>query len=134
MSQLQWGLSSFLYPCSTFGTVLLEAQKKAWERAKIERRRAYDARMERAMEALENITDSKSAADFVREAKEKKRLEAEAAQLKAVDIRMETGVKRLREMKRNGSNATAEEKEQLAEEVKDDMMKLEMEVRLFVCL
>ena len=38
--------------------------------------------MERAMEALENITDSKSAADFVREAKEKKRLEAEAAQLK----------------------------------------------------
>eukprot|EP00946_MAST-07B_sp_MAST-7B-sp1_P002718 g2718.t1 len=100
---------------------------KAWERAKIERRRAYDARMERAMEALENITDSKSAADFVREAKEKKRLEAEAAQLKAVDIRMETGVKRLREMKRNGSNATAEEKEQLAEEVKDDMMKLEME-------
>ena len=64
------------------------------------------------MEALENITDSKSASEFVREAKEKKRLEAEAAKLKAVDIRMKSGVKRLREMKKNGSNVTAEEKEQ----------------------
>ena len=54
---------------------------------------AYDARMERAMEALENITDSKSAADFVREAK--RRTARRSCTTESGSIRMESGVKRL---------------------------------------
>ena len=106
----------------------LEDQQKQWERVKAAERRAYDSRMEKAMEKLENITDTRSANDFVHEIQEKKRLQAEAEQLHKMDNKFESSVKRLREMKRNGSNATAEAKEEAAEEVKEDMMKLEMEV------
>ena len=75
------------------------------------------------------------AQDFVHEIQEKKRLQAEAEQLNKMDNKFESSLKHLKEMKRNGSNATAEAKEEAAEEVKEDMMKLEMEVcnQFFFC-
>ena len=76
---------------------------------------------------IENQTDSMDAQDYMKVLKETAKLKAREMALQARDTAFENGVSKLKQVENHQLNMTHDEKEELAEEVQDDMMKLDVE-------
>jgi len=74
---------------------------------------------------IENQTDSMDAHDYMKVLKETAKLKAREMALQARDTAFENGVSKLKQVENHQLNMTHDEKEELAEEVQDDMMKLD---------
>ena len=103
-------------------------QKKIHELEKKKRNDLKNSRLEEEYTKIENQTDSMDARDYMKIAKETAKLKARANALHEMDTHFEEGVDKLKKVEGGQLNFTNEEKEQLAEEVQDDMMKLDVEV------
>jgi hypothetical protein len=77
---------------------------------------------------IENITDSKDASDYLNELKEVAKLKQRDIQLHQQNEHFETDVQKLKQVEKGQINMTHVEKEELAEEVQDDMMQLDIAV------
>ena len=110
-------------------TEKIEEKKKSDELEKKKRNDLKNSRLEEEYTKIENQTDSMDARDYMKMAKETAKLKARANALHEMDTHFEEGVDKLKKVEGGQLNITNEEKEQLAEEVQDDMMKLDVEVR-----
>ena len=109
-------------------TEKIEEKKKSDELEKKKRNDLKNSRLEEEYTKIENQTDSMDARDYMKIAKETAKLKARANALHEMDTHFEEGVDKLKKVEGGQLNVTNEEKEQLAEEVQDDMMKLDVEV------
>jgi hypothetical protein len=87
-----------------------------------------NVRLNEEYEKIENQTDSMDASEYMAVLKETTRLKVRDNELHEMDVTFETGVNKLKKVEAGQLNMTHDEKEELAEEVQDDMMKLDVEV------